>query len=92
MNLLVSLVPLETLPGWPAAPPVSVIGLLLLLVGFPVLMILVLVGFSAIRPAQSAYDAMQERQAYWVSINAPEAVTEAPGGGRRAISGDESSA
>ncbi|GAA3608346.1 hypothetical protein GCM10022236_07630 [Microlunatus ginsengisoli] len=80
VNLLSSLVPLETLDGWPPAPPVSVVGLLLLLVGFPLLVFLIIFGISALRPAPSAYDAMQEREALWAASNAPEAVTE----GRRA--------
>jgi hypothetical protein len=83
------LVPLETLPGWPAAPPASVVGTLLLLVGIPVLMLLIMLGIATLRPAKSAYDSMQEREAFWVGRGAPEAVTERPGGQRAAISADE---
>jgi uncharacterized membrane protein YgcG len=73
------LVPLETLPGWPPAPPVSVVGMLLLLVGFPLLMFLIMLGIGAVRPAKSPYDTMQQREALWVGSGAPEAVTERPG-------------
>lgn len=40
------LVPLETLPGWPAAPEPSALQLLLLLVGAPLLIGLVVAGMS----------------------------------------------
>jgi hypothetical protein len=85
------LVPLETLPGWPPAPPVSVVGMLLLLVGAPLLVIAIAVGISVIRPAQSSYDLMQERQALWVGSGAPEALTEGPSG-RSAVTAGESEA
>jgi hypothetical protein len=80
--------PLETLPGWPPAPPVSVTRELLLLIGFPVLMFLIIGGAAMLRPAKSSYDLMQERQALWVSHGDPEAVTEASGG-RRGLSSTE---
>jgi hypothetical protein len=83
------LVPLETLPGWPAAPPVSVVRTLLLLVGIPLLMFLIVLGISALRPAKSAYDSMQEREAFWVGSGAPEAITERPGGRRAVTAADE---
>lgn len=88
VNLLSSLVPLETLDGWPPAPPVSVVGTLLLLVGVPLLVFAVVFGMAALRPAQSSYDAMQEREALWAGSNAPEAVME---GRRAAIPSAESS-
>ena len=78
--------PLETLPGWPAAPPVSVVGTLLLLVGVPVLVILIVAGIAAIRPAKNSYDAMHEREAFWVEHNSPEALTEMTAEERAAIS------
>jgi len=81
--------PLETLPGWPAAPPVSVVGTLLLLVGVPALIFLIVLGIATLRPAQSSYDAMQQREAYWVGSGAPEALTERPGGSQAAIAADE---
>ena len=40
------LVPLETLPGWPAAPEPSVLQLLALLVGAPLIIGLVVAGLS----------------------------------------------
>ena len=83
------LVPLETLPGWPAAPPASVVGTLLLLVGVPALVFLIVLGIATLRPAQSSYDAMQEREAFWAGSGAPEALTERPGGNRVAIAADE---
>ena len=79
MNFLSSLVPLETLPGWPAAPPFTVPYMLLLLVGFPVIFAAIVAIISIVRPAQSSYDAMQEREALWVAAGAPEALTERPG-------------
>ena len=79
MNFLSSLVPLETLPGWPVAPPFTVPQMLLLLIGFPLIFIAVVAIISVVRPAQSSYDAMQEREALWVAAGAPEALTERPG-------------
>jgi hypothetical protein len=81
--------PLETLPGWPPAPPVSPVRELLLLIGFPLVMGLIIAGVAMLRPAKSAYDSMQEREALWVGSGAPEAVTEGPAS-RAALSADQS--
>ena len=69
--------PLETLPGWPAAPPATVPHMLMVLFGFPLIVIAIVVIIGVIRPAKSSYDSMQERQALWVGSNATEALTEA---------------
>ncbi len=78
------LVPLETLPGWPAAPPVSVLGTLALLVGIPLGLLLVFLIIAAVNPAPNSYDLMQQREALWVGSGAPEAITERPGSGHPA--------
>lgn len=45
-GLLSMLVPLETLPGWPAAPEPSVLQLLLVLAGIPLIITLIIAGAS----------------------------------------------
>jgi hypothetical protein len=40
--------------------------MLLLLVGFPMLVFVIMLGIAAVRPAKSSYDLMQEREALWV--------------------------
>jgi hypothetical protein len=66
------LVPLETLPGWPEAPAPSVLGTLALLVGFPALVSLIIVGIAKLRRPRSSPD--QTGEPLWLRGEEPAGV------------------
>lgn len=66
------LVPLETLPGWPAAPNPTPLHALLLLVGVPLVVILIIAGSSWL-------SSTHELKKYGPTVNPTTAFAGAPG-------------
>jgi hypothetical protein len=66
------LVPLETLPGWPAAPDPSVLQILGLLVGLPLILGVVIAGLSYLATTR-------ETKQYGPPVNPTTAFAGAPG-------------
>lgn len=85
-ELVSSLVPLDTLAGWPAAPHFSVLDLLGLLVGVPALAFLVVFGISWINKLVKGDAAdLAVTDAVWIGGRKVEAIETGESQGQAAI-------
>lgn len=76
MSRLLSIVPLETLQGWPAAPDPSPLASLALLVGAPALAAAVIIALVQIRATITKQYGSETHESAWAGAR-PEAVATA---------------
>jgi hypothetical protein len=90
-ELLSMLVPLETLSGWPQVPEPSILQVLGLLVGIPLLVFIVVIAISKIGTAAHARrgDPIQASDPLWVGGSQETGVLEAPSANPGTEAGDE---
>jgi hypothetical protein len=85
------LVPLDTLSGWPQVPDPSILQVLGLLVGIPLLVFIVVIAISKIGTAAHAErgDPIQASDPLWVGGSQETGVLEAPSANPGTEAGDE---
>jgi hypothetical protein len=67
------LVPFQTLPGWPTVPDPSVLNMLAIFVGFPLVVTAIIVAIAKLRPAKNVVPG--SGGALWLRGDQPEPMS-----------------